>query len=100
MNKEFKNEYWYKQLDSHIKCYHSSSGHRKTILINRKNNFLYLVVTRVNFLTTKIWIEHINNIINEFDKNKFDIQRFCWLTEQKKYKRDFLKKLNNSIINK
>ena len=54
MNREFKNEYWYKELNLHIKCFHASSGNRKTVLINRENPMLYQVATRVNFLTTKL----------------------------------------------
>ena len=93
MNKEFKNEHWYKELDSHIKCTHASSGHSKTILINRDKPHLYSVVTRVNNLTTKLWIEHVNLITRKLDVNKFETQRFCWLTEQKKYRSEYLKKV-------
>nr|WP_298655654.1 hypothetical protein [uncultured Flavobacterium sp.] len=97
MNKEFKNKCWYKELDSHIKHLHASSGNRKTILINREKPFLYLVVTRVNFLTTNLWIEHVNSIIKGLDSNKFESQRFCWLTEQKKYRQEYLKKIINFV---
>lgn len=93
MNREFKNDTWYKELESHIKCFHASSGNRKTILINKTKPSFYLIVTRVNHLTTKIWIEHVNSIIKSLGTNKFELQRFCWLTEQKKYRHEYIKKL-------
>jgi len=95
MNREFKNEYWYKELNSHIRCFHASSGNRKTILINREKPILYSVVTRVNFLTTKLWIEYVNEIIKASNQKKIEPQRFCWLTEQRKYKQNITTELNS-----
>ena len=45
----------YKELESCIRAMHESSGQKKTIILTRKH--LYLVVTRVNYLTA---ILHLN----------------------------------------
>lgn len=95
MNTLHNKERWYKELDSHIKCFYRFAGQRKTILINLEKPHLYLVVTRVNFISTQQWIEYVNSIIKTLPKNKVDLQRFCWLTEQRQYKKQFLSKLKN-----
>lgn len=89
-----KKENWYKELDSHIKCFHAASGQRKTILITGPH--FYQVVTRVNNLTTRLWIEHVNGLIKQIGGTKFEPQRMCWLTEQKNYRKEFLKKVELS----
>ncbi len=97
MNKPHNKEHWYKELDSHIKCFYAYNKQRKTILINQEKPHFYNVVTRVNYLSTMLWIEHVNALIKTLAKDKFEPKRFGWLAEQKNYRREFLNKVNNSI---
>lgn len=95
MNKQFKKEYWYKELDSHIKVTGAASGKRNTILINIDNPNLYFVVTRVNYLTTILWIEYINKLVGE----RFEKRKFGWLTEKRSHKKEFTNKVKLSHEN-
>lgn len=92
MNKPYNKQKWYLELDSHIKCVYNVSKQRKTILIT--GDHFYIVVTRVNYLTTTLWINHVNSIIKELGTDRIELQRFGWLVEQKSYRRDFMVKLS------
>jgi hypothetical protein len=100
MNRPHKKEYWYKELESHIRATHAASGYFKTILINQQTPHLYLVVTRVNHLTTLLWKEHLNYILTAHPEIKMDrVGRIGWLETQKQYRRSLQEKIISKIIN-
>ena len=97
MNSPYKKEHWCKELDSHIKCFYAYNKQRKTILINRETPHFYSVVTRVNYNTTMLWIDYVNEIIKNIGGNKFEKQRFGWLAEQRNYKKEFTHKIKLAV---
>lgn len=76
------------QLERTIRCMHSKSDQYKTILITSPH--LYLVVTRVNYLTAKLWIEWRNSVVKEDKQNPESPLRrtISWLTMNKHYRRE------------
>lgn len=84
-----KNEYWYKELKSHIESVNSTSF--KTILITGPH--FYQVVTKANHLTTKIWVEWFNGQVKERNIKVEPIKRIGWLVSQKQYRRNIAKEL-------
>lgn len=91
----------YKELESCIRCMHESAGQKKTILLTRK--YLYLVVTRVNYLSAVLWKEHMNKIIAQYPKLKqkqkwAPIQKIGWLESSKKYRREYHERLLKEIL--
>ncbi len=84
------------QLKRHIELVHSKVGQHKTIL--ETSDIYYAVVTKVNFSTTKLWVEYINSIIKSNPKAKVDsITKINWLVLLKSYRRDFKKNLIEKI---
>jgi len=95
MDKNYKIHYWYQELKSHIECVNASQY--KTILITGPH--FYQVVTRVNNLTTKLWMEHVNVILKANKQVKIEqIRRVEWLTMQKRYRREFQQKIEDKIL--
>ena len=78
------------QLEKTIRLVHSKSGLYKTILHTSAN--FYLVVTRVNYMTANLWLNHYNSI--QLDKTK-RISKVNWLVMLKSYRRDKLNELIN-----
>lgn len=93
--KGIKKEYWYKELESHIRVVHAASGHHKTILITGPR--LYQVATRVNYLTISLWRNHVNGLIKSNKLAVDPINRISWLVMQKKYRKEFLNEILNKI---
>jgi len=94
--KNYKKEYWYVELESHIMAIHASSGNYKTILITGPH--LYLVVTKVNNLTTKLWMDYMNSIIIQYPQFQIPLfKRVTWLLTQKQYRRNFQLELKTKI---
>jgi len=94
---ENNQENWDTILKKHIQLTHSKNGHHKTTLTI--SDTLYSVVTRVNFLSTKLWIDHVNSIIKSNKDLKIDpITKINWLVLLKSYRRDFQRNLEEKII--
>lgn len=90
------NNYSHVELESHIRSVGNSAGQYKTILITGPN--FYQVVTRVNNITIRLWIEHINSLIKQLPKGKFDpIQRISWIVTQKNYRRALESEIKNKL---
>ncbi len=84
------------QLKRHIELVHSKVGQYKTIL--ETSDIYYIVVTKVNFSTTKLWVEYINSIIKNNPKARVDsITKINWLVLLKSYRKDFQKNLIEKI---
>ncbi len=84
------------QLKRHIELIHSKAGQYKTIL--ETSDIYYIVVTKVNFSTTKLWVEYINGVIKSNHKIKQEpITKINWLVLLKSYRRDFKKNLLTKI---
>ncbi len=84
------------QLKRHIELVHSKVGQYKTIL--ETSDIYYIVVTKVNFSTTKLWAEYINSVIKSNPKVKQEpITKINWLVLLKSYRRDFKKNLITKI---
>lgn len=80
------------QLEKTIRLVASKSGLYKTIL--HSSDFTYNVVTRVNYLTALLWIEHTNTIIKSKSELNLDLfKKPNWLVMLKTYRRDFINKL-------
>lgn len=94
MFKEESNSIWSKCLKKHIQVYHEKSGNYKTTLIVAPH--LYRVVTRVNFLTVKLWMEHVNAEIKTRKLNVPVIDKVNWMVLNKGYRRDFQKRLSEA----
>lgn len=96
MDKEFKNIYWYKELKSYIEVVNASQY--KTVLITGPH--FYNVVTRVNNLTTRLWLEYINALLkaNKHIKIEQQLRRIDWLMMQKRYRRELQQKIEEKII--
>ncbi len=73
------------EMRTHIEAVHKDQF--KTILITAPH--LYLVVTKVNNLTAKLWIDFINAKIKEMPIKKEQFKRITWLVSQKKFRREF-----------
>lgn len=94
MDKQYKKQHWYEELKSHIECVNASQY--KTILITERH--LYCVVSRVNNLTTKLWMEHINTILKANKRLQIEqLRRVDWLISQKRFRREFQKKIEDKI---
>ena len=83
-------------LTKHIELVNSKGGHYKTVLYT--SNIYYLIVTKVNFLTVKLWVDYINELIknNPTTPKTEPINKINWLIMVKSYRRDF----ENNLINK
>lgn len=78
-----------KQITKTIELVHSKSGQYKTTLFT--NHLFYQVVTRVNYLTALLWIEHVNSIIKVNPQLQLDLfTKPNWLVMIKSYRNDFL----------
>jgi len=102
MNKGVKNEYWYKELKSHVESVNAYSGLQKTILIT--GSHFYQTVTKVNDIVLKLWADRVNSILSENPNPKIqpiNKSKITWILRQKSYRRyiDELLK-NNSNDNK
>lgn len=85
-----------KQLKRHIELVHSKNEHNnyKTILVTAPH--LYIVVTRVNYSTAKLWIEWRNSIVKENAKYESPIKRkITWLTMNRQWRLEQSKEINS-----
>lgn len=90
-------EDWNSILKKHIQLTHSKNGHHKTTLV--VSDKLYSVVTRVNFLTVKLLVDHVNQIVKSNKELKLDpITKINWLVMLKSYRRDFQRNLEEKLI--
>jgi hypothetical protein len=90
-------ENWDSILKRHIQLAHIKNGHYKTTL--PVSDTLYSVVTRVNYLTAKIWFDHVNSIIRSNKALKIEpLNKINWLVMLKSYRRDFQRNLEEKLI--
>lgn len=80
-------------LTKHIQLIHSKNNQHKTVLYSN-NPLYYNVVTRVNYNTLLLWIEHINPIIKQKQiPNLLPITKPNWMHFIKSYRRELENKL-------
>lgn len=89
-------ENWDITVKDHVKLIHSKGGQYKTTL--KTSDTMYLVVTRVNYLVIKLWVDYINEVINDnptTPKTEL-ITKINWLVMLKSYRRELENKLKNN----
>jgi hypothetical protein len=73
-----------KQLKKSIQLIHSKNGDYKTV-ISGSEKHLYLVVTRVNYLTACLWLNEVKK-----EKTKIELPaKPNWLVMNRSFRREF-----------